>query len=112
MQENASILKERIIVKRLVKTSDGYGGTLSSSQTTIGTFWCKVQETSGDIKNKDGIRLHDVSIEITIRKKTAELIQNEDVIEVEGSGVQYRINSSFQTIENFWVKMTATKVES
>lgn len=112
MQENASILKQRIIVKRLVKTSDGYGGTLSSSQTTIGTFWCKVQEMNGEIRNKDGIRLHDVSIEIIIRKETASLIQNEDVIEVEGSGVQYRINSSFQTIENFWVKMTATKVES
>lgn len=112
MQENASILKQRIIVKRLVKTSDGYGGTLSTSQTTIGTYWCRVQETSGEIRNKDGIRLHDVSIEIIIRKETADFIQSEDLIQVEGNNTQYRINSSFQTIENFWVKMTATKVES
>jgi len=111
-QNTASILKQRIIVKRLVKTSDGYGGTLSSSQTTIGTFWCRVQELSGDIANNDGIRLKNTSIEIIIRKETADLIQNEDVLEVEGNAIQYRINSNFQTIENFWVKMTATKVEA
>jgi head-tail adaptor len=111
-QNTASILKQRIVVKRLVKTSDGYGGTLSSSQTTIGTFWCQVQEESGDVINKDGIRLRDTRISIIIRRETSDLIQNEDVFNVEGNATQYRINGNYQTFENFWVKMSATKVEA
>lgn len=108
---NASILKQRILIKRMSKTSDGFGGTTPGAYTTIDTVWCRVQETKGPIDEKMGIRLKSTEIEITIRKETADLIANEDVLQVEGFSALYRINSGFQTFENFWVKMTATKIE-
>jgi hypothetical protein len=50
-------------------------------------------------------------IDIAIRRPTADLIQNQDILQVEGNASTYRINSGYQTIENFWVKITATKIE-
>ena len=107
----ASILKQRIIIKRLSSTSDGFGGTTPNVLFDIDTVWCRVQETKGPIDEKMGIRLKSIEIEITIRKETADLIMNQDILQVEGSAALYRINSGFQTFENFWVKMTATKIE-
>ena len=94
---NASILKQRILIKRMAKTSDGYGGTLPGGYVTIDTVWCRVQETKGPIDEKMGIRQKSTDIEITIRKETADLIANEDVLQVEGFTANYRINSNFQT---------------
>ena len=107
----ASILKQRIIIKRMAKSADGYGGFTPGGYVTIDTVWCRVQETKGDIDERMGVRLKSTEIEITIRKETADLIANEDVVQVEGFSALYRINSGFQTFENFWVKMTATKIE-
>lgn len=107
----ASILKQRILIKRMAKSDDGYGGTTPGGYVTIDTVWCRVQEKKGDIDERMGIRLKSTEIEITIRKETANLIANEDVLQVEGFLALYRINSGFQTFENFWVKMTATKIE-
>jgi head-tail adaptor len=103
-------LKQRIIVSRLTKTADGYGGWTSTT-AVIGTYWCRVLETSGDISAKNGIRSLETQIEIMIRRPTADLIQNQDILQVEGNASTYRINSGYQTIENFWVKITATKIE-
>jgi hypothetical protein len=69
-------------------------------------------ETSGDISAKNGIRSLETKIEIMIRRPTADLIQNQDILQVEGNAFTYRINSGYQTIENFWVKITATKIEA
>lgn len=110
MTNTASNLKQRIIVKRLTKTADGYGGW-TSTKSTIGTYWCQVIEKSGDIDAKDGKRILTTRIDIVIRKETADLIQINDVIQVEGNSAEYRLNGLFQTIENFWVKMEATKIE-
>jgi head-tail adaptor len=107
----ASILKQRIIIKRLEKTADGFGGYTPSVMFDIDTVWCKVQETKGAIDEKMGIRLKSTEIEIIIRKETADLIMNQDILQVEGFPGLYRINSGFQTFENFWTKMTATKIE-
>jgi hypothetical protein len=107
----ASILKQRIIINNLSRTLDGYGGTKPGSYTPIATVWCRVQEIKGPIDEKMGIRLKSTEVEITIRKETADMIGNESVLEVEGLGALYRINSNFQTFENFWVKMTATKID-
>jgi len=107
----ASILKQRILIKRMAKSADGYGGYTPGGYVTIDTVWCRVQETKGDIDERMGIRLLSTEIEITIRKETADLISHEDVLQVEGSSQLYRLNSTFQTFENFWVKMTATKID-
>jgi head-tail adaptor len=106
----ASELKQRIIVSRLTKTADGYGGWTSTT-AVIGTYWCQILETSGDISAKNGIRSLETKIDIAIRRPTADLIQNQDILQVEGNASTYRINSGYQTIENFWVKITATKIE-
>jgi head-tail adaptor len=109
MNNDASILKQRVIVKRLTKTADGYGGW-TSTKSTVGTYWCSVRETSGEIDAKNGIRLHEVKIDLVMRKPTSDLIQTEDILQVEGASAEYRLNSLFQTFENFWVKATLTKI--
>lgn len=106
----ASDLKQRIIVKRLTKTSDSYGG-FTSTKSTIGTYWCMVKEISGDVEEKDMRTQLKTRIEIYLRKKTADNILINDIIQVEGDSAEYRYNSKFQTIENFWVMAIATKVE-
>ena len=107
----SSDLKQRIIVKRLTKTTDSYGG-FTSTKSTIGTYWAKVQETSGDIVDKDGKSQLKTRIELVLRKKTADNLLINDIIQVEGDSAEYRFNGKFQTIENFWIKGMATKVES
>lgn len=106
---DASILKQRIIVKRLTKTADGYGGW-TSTKATVGTYWCQAKEVSGDISAKNGIRLKETEVELTLRKETAFLIQFEDVLQIEGSNVEYRLNSAFQLVENFWSKAKITAI--
>jgi len=106
----ASDLKQRIIVKRLTKTSDSYGG-FTSTKSTIGTYWCMVKEISGDVEEKDMRTQLKTRIEIYLRKKTADNILINDIIQVEGDSAEYRYNGKFQTIENFWVMAIATKVE-
>lgn len=106
----ASDLKQRIIVKRLTKTTDSYGG-FTSIKSTIGTYWCMVKETSGDVEEKDMRTQLRTRIEIYLRKKTADNILINDIIQVEGDSAEYRYNGKFQTIENFWVMAVATKVE-
>lgn len=106
----ASDLKQRIIVKRLTKTTDSFGG-FTSTKATIGTYWCKVKETSGEMESKDGRSQLRTRIELYFRKKTADNIQVNDIIQVEGDSAEYRYNGKFQTIENFWVMAIATKVE-
>lgn len=106
----ASDLKQRIIVKRLTKTTDSYGG-FTSTKSTIGTYWCMVKETSGEVEEKDMRTQLRTRIEIYLRKKTADNIQINDIIQVEGDSAEYRYNGKFQTIENFWVMAVATKVE-
>lgn len=108
---DASILKQRITVKRLTKTADGYGGW-TSTKSTIGTYWCQAKEVGGDITAKNGIRLKETQVELTLRKQTAYLIQFEDIIQIEGSNVEYRLNSAFQLVENFWCKATLTAISN
>lgn len=108
MANTASDLKQRIIVKRLNKTADGFGGW-TSTKSTVGTYWCRVIEKSGDVDSKDGKRILITSIDILLRKETADLIFTNDVIQVEGNSEEYRINGLYQSVENFWVKMEATK---
>lgn len=106
----ASELKQRIIVKRLTKTADQYGG-FTSTKSTIGTYWAKVVELSGEVQEKDMRTQLKTRIEFYLRKKTADLILENDILQVEGDSSEYRFNGKFQTIENFWVKGNATKVE-
>ena len=107
---NAGQLNTRITVKRNSKTADGFGGW-TSGETTVGSFWAKVEEVGGEVKQENGIRQRYVDIEITMRKRTADNLQNNDLIEVEGSTVQYRINSKYSADLDFMTTLKATKVD-
>lgn len=106
---DAGELNRKITIKRPVKVADGYGGTSSTTMTTIATVWAKIEEVEGNIDSKnDGPRLRQLAIDLTLRKETADLIHFEDVITIEGSSVEYRVNSVFQKVHNFWSKITLT----
>lgn len=111
---NASDLKQEINVYRLIKTPDSFGGFTSTTQL-INTFWCKVVETSGNIESKDGRTQMAVTIEIFMRKQTADLILINDILQVNssfaGNTARYRYNGKYQIERNVWAKLTATKVE-
>ena len=110
---DAGELNRRITVLRPVKVADGYGGTSTSSYTTIGTYWAKIQDTSGNIESSnEGPRLRDLSVELTIASDVANLLHFQDVIAIEGSATQYRINSIFEIVHNFWAKCTLTAADN
>ena len=45
---NIGEFRDRVAVKRLTKTADGYGG-FTSTQSTVATVWAKLQFTDGDM---------------------------------------------------------------
>ncbi len=107
---NAGKLNTRITVKRLTNTSDGYGGT-TSSIADYKTFWAKKKENTGDITQQNGTINRYIQIELIIRKKTADEIQNNDILQVEGSANTYRVNSIHETTQDFYKMIKATKID-
>jgi len=104
---NASNLKQRISVKRRTLVPDGYGSN-SETLADVGTFWCQIIETSGDAIVKSNKPLKETKIDIIIRKPTADLILPSDLIYIENDSRVFKFDGSYQTLENFWVKMRAT----
>lgn len=107
---DAGRLSTRIQVIRQVKTSDGYGGNFSTEQV-IKTIWAKQVEKSGDIGFQDGQRRHYVQSEFIIRKKTAENILDNDILQIEGETNRYRFNNKYEYIDSEYIKIIATKIE-
>jgi head-tail adaptor len=107
---DAGQLNTRITVKRNSKTADGFGGW-TSGEITIGSFWAEIKELDGEVKQENGIRQRYVDIEITMRKRSADNLQNNDLIEVEGSTVQYRLNNRFSADLDYMTTLKATKVD-
>lgn len=104
---NASNLKQRITVKRRTLVPDGFGGN-SETLATIGTYWCQIIETSGDVITKSNKPVKETKIDIIIRKETADYVMPSDLIYIENDTRIFKLDGSYQTIENFWVKMKAT----
>lgn len=107
---DAGRLNTRIQVIRQVKTSDGYGGNFSTEQV-VKTIWGRRSEKSGDIGFQDGQRRHYVESEFIIRKKTAENILDNDILQVEGETNRYRFNNKYEYVNDFYIKIIATKIE-
>lgn len=107
---DAGKLSTRLQVIRQVKTADGYGGNFSTEQV-VKTIWAKQTELKGDIGFQDGQRRHYVESEFIIRKKTAENILDNDILQVEGETNRYRFNNKFEYIDSEYIKIIATKIE-
>jgi hypothetical protein len=89
---NAGELRDRIVVKRLSNSADGYGG-FTSSVSTVATVWAKLKFTDGDVDMENSKRVLNKGIELKIRKNTAtDNIQKGDLLFPERDNNEYRIN--------------------
>ena len=107
---DAGKLDTQIAVIRLTKTQDEFGG-FTSTETTVATYWASLTYTDGEIKSENGQRQHFVGIELMMRKNTADEIQDQDLLQIEGAGPKYRINSIVETDQDFYTTITATKID-
>ena len=107
---DAGKLSTRLQVIRQVKTADGYGGNFSTEQV-VKTIWAKQTELKGDIGFQDGQRRHYIESEFIIRKKTAENILDNDILQIEGETNRYRFNNKFEHVDDQYIKIIATKIE-
>lgn len=107
---NAGKLDSKIIIKRLIKSPDEFGG-FTSTLSEVATVWCNLKQINGDISDKLGKRTQDIQVEIIMRKNTADLIQLGDIFTLEGGTNNYRINQKFEFELDFYTKLLATKSE-
>jgi len=107
---NAGKLNTRIEVKRLTKTSDGFGGT-TSTNATVETLWANKKDIKGDISATEGKRGRSVEIELELRKKAADQILDNDLIKIEGKDGLYRINGIYDSKQDFFTVIKATKLD-
>lgn len=107
---NAGKLNTRIEVKRLTKTSDGYGGT-TSTNATVETLWANKKDVKGDITDTEGKRGRSVEVELELRKKAADQILDNDLIKIEGKDGLYRINGIYDSKQDFFTVIKATKLD-
>lgn len=106
---DAGKLDTRVIVKRLTKTNDGYGGTTATKATQT-TIWAYKVDVSGDIKTQNVQRKKFIDIELVVRKKTADDILDEDILQIEGNSTEYRINEKFDSEHKYFTTIRATKI--
>lgn len=107
---DAGRLNTRIEVKRLTKTADGYGG-YTSTNATVETLWANKKDIKGDIKDTEGKRGRHVLIELELRKKAADQIQDNDLLKIEGKNGLYRINGFYDSEQDFFTTIQATKLD-
>ncbi len=107
---NIGKLDTRVLVKRLTKTADTFGG-FTSTQATASTIWAAKNDSKGDFKTENGKRSRYDEIELIIRKKTADTIQDTDLLKLESEAGTYRINSIVDTVQKYFTKIIATKIK-
>jgi head-tail adaptor len=107
---NAGKLNTRIEVKRLTKTSDGFGGT-TSTNATVETLWANKKDVKGDITATEGKRGRSAEVELELRKKAADQILDNDLIKIEGKDGLYRINGIYDSKQDFFTVIKATKLD-
>lgn len=110
-------LDTRVTIKRLSTTSDGYGGT-TSTISDYKTIWARKTEASkyqvngsGRIEMNNGRISRFIEIELLVRKRTADLIQNDDILNIEGDTATYRVNSIYESSKDFYKIVKATKID-
>ena len=76
---NPGKMKNRIAFYRFVTSSDSYGGFLSSGETLVNTVWGYSKAISGEYVDQSGQRQRTNEIEVIIRKKTFDIVDNNSV---------------------------------
>ena len=107
---DAGKLNTRIEVKRLTKTSDGFGGTTSTDEV-VHTLWAYKKDVSGNITDTEGKRGRSVEIELELRKKAADQILDDDLIKIKDKDGLYRINAFYDSEQDFFTIIKATKLD-
>ena len=107
---DAGKLNTRLEIKRLTKTSDGFGGT-TSTNATVQTLWAHKKDIKGDITATDGKRGRSIEIELELRKNAADLIQDNDIIKIENKAGTYRINGIYDSEQDFLTVIKAIKLD-
>lgn len=102
-------LNDRIVVKAYTRVQDNYGGWVNTLATTA-TYWCELKEIGGVVEDNFGKRSHYNEIEITLRKKTADLISVDSVFELESNATQYRVNNKYDSDTRYYTTIKATRV--
>ena len=106
---NAGELRDRIVIKRLTNSADGYGG-FTSSVSTIATVWAKLTFTDGDVDMQNSKRVLNKGIELMIRKNTATSnIQKGDLLFPERDNNEYRINGILE-LDLYYFKIVGNRV--
>ena len=89
-------LRYRVTVKRNSNSADGYGG-YTSTQSTVGTYWADREYLNGKMIFRDGKRILQTGIELTMRKNTVTTnIQRGDVLFLTNDTNAYRINDIYE----------------
>jgi len=103
-------LDKRILIKRLSKTADGFGG-FTSTNATNNTIWANLNYTGGLVENKSGRKKRNLQVEILVRKDTAENILITDLLQIENVNGFFQINDMFNSDYKYYTTITATKRE-
>lgn len=99
-------LNKRVSLYRFTKVDDGYGG-FKNEKTFVGKIWCKVVEQDGIIQSQEGRRGYFLTLELVIRKRTANNVKVDDVLTYQD--VDYRINSKKEIVVDYWTQISCTK---
>jgi len=106
---DAGKLDTRILIKRLTKTADGFGGTTSTEATAL-TIWAKKTEKKGEVKSINSQRKLYTEIELLVRKKTSDQLLYTDILQIENESDKYRINEIFDSTEKYFTTIKATRI--
>ena len=111
---NPGKLNSRVIIKRIVKSSDGYGG-FTNSISVYNTIWGDVKQISGKRESDNGQRSTKTMVEIICRADTIETITtnvgDDWIFQIEGNDDTYRIDDLFQSELKYFTKIIGTKIE-
>lgn len=106
---NTSNLDTRILIKRQTRTADGFGG-FTATVATQSTIWANKKELSGELSSKDGRKNKQIEIELTVRKKTADDILDNDFLQIEGQTGDYQITEKYDSVHKYFTTIKAIKV--
>ncbi len=106
----AGKLNSRITVKKTTRVQDEFGGWQNTADYNV-SYWADVNQLSGEISQENGKRSLELEVQIIMRKKSADGINIGDVITVGGNAAEYRINSKFDSVIDFYTELKATKID-
>ena len=107
---NPGKMSNRVSFYRFVTSNDSYGGFLSSGETLINTIWGYMIPQSGEYINQSGQRQRKNQVEVIIRKKSFEIVDNDELtFKIDGSD-SFRINDVFESEIDKYVTIKGTRV--